>query len=118
MTMEKATTTKSTIAREGLRVSRPFVEIVFQRGLPQETGVNGCRVEDVIDVAIEQLQRYQQGPLQCTENAEAIEFLQASRRALDARKRRRLEQGVLNTMSAHYVVRTEDEHEDFSATGA
>jgi hypothetical protein len=39
-------------------------------------------------------------------------------RAMESRKRRRIEQGVFSTMKAHIGIRTEDEHEDFSATGA
>lgn len=102
----------------GLTIRRPFIEVTFQQGLPQDAGVNGCRVEHVIDLAVERLRMYQAGPLACTENAEAIESLGHAQAALQARMRRRVEQGVINTMAPHLVVRTEDMHEDFSATGA
>ena len=95
-----------------------FIRVVFQKGLPQTTGVNGCRVEDVIAVALERIRRYQTGSLACEENEEAMRALRAAMRAMESRKRRRIEQGVFSTMKAHVGIRTEDEHEDFSATGA
>jgi hypothetical protein len=95
-----------------------FIRVVFQKGLPQTTGVNGCRVEDVIAVALERIRRYQTGSLACEENEEAIRALRAAMRAMESRKRRRIEQGVFSTMKAHVGIRTEDVHEDFSATGA
>jgi len=97
---------------------RPYIRVVFQSGLPRETGVNGCRVEDVIEVAMDRLEQYQNGPLACSENEEAIRNLRQAIQALDLRIRRRREQGVLNTMGQHDRFRTEDEDEDFSATGA
>jgi len=97
---------------------RPYIRVVFQSGLPRESGVNGCRVEDVIEVAMDRLEQYQNGPLACSENEEAIRNLRQAIQALDLRIRRRREQGVLNTMGQHDIVRTEDEDEDFSATGA
>ena len=95
-----------------------FIRVVWQRGLPTDAGVNGCRVDDVIALAQEKLQNYQSGPLACEENADALAGLKSALGALDARRRRRVEQGVLNTMKAHESERTEDTDEDFSATGA
>jgi len=95
-----------------------FMRVVFQNGLPSEVGINGCRVEDVLDVAIERLNDYQSGPLACAENADALRALVHAKRALEDRRQRRKEQGVLNTMSRHETVRTEDEDDDFSATGS
>ncbi|MGV3616888.1 MAG: hypothetical protein ACO1SV_16300 [Fimbriimonas sp.] len=106
------------IAGAGQVLERPFIRVVFQSGFPKEVGINGCRVEDVIEVALERLLRYQQGPLACEENAAAIRHLEQAREDLELRKRRRQEQGVLNTMSQHETIRTEDEDEDFSATGS
>ncbi len=99
-------------------MEKPFLRVVFQRGLPQEVGINGCRVEDVIDVAVERIRDYQYGPLACQENEDALRHLLAARESLAIRMRRRAQQGVLNTMARHAVVRTEDEQDDFSATGA
>lgn len=102
----------------GQVVEHPFIRVIFQNGFPKEVGINGCRVENVIDVALERLERYQTGPLACEENAAAIRHLQKAREDLELRMRRRQEQGVLNTLSQHETVRTEDEDDDFSATGS
>ena len=102
----------------GERVERPFLTVTWQKGLPDEVGVNGCRVDDVLALAAEKLRAYQTGPLACEENGEALRALDAALSALNARRRRRVEQGVLNTMKAHDTERTEDVDEDFSATGA
>lgn len=99
-------------------VEHPYVRVVFQNGLPRDVGVNGCRVDDVINVALERLTQYQQGPLACPENEEAIRLLKDARHALELRILRRKEQGVINTMFQHETIRTEDEDHDFSATGA
>jgi hypothetical protein len=82
-------------------VVRPFIQIVFQHGHPNEVGVNGCRVEDVIDVAVDRLLDFQGRNLACDENAEALEHLHLAREALGKRKRRREQQGVLNSEAAH-----------------
>ncbi len=99
-------------------VERPFIRIVYQSGFPQDVGVNGCRVEDVIQAALDRIQQYQSGSLACEENRAAIRYLNAARQSLDDRIHRRQEQGVLNTLIKHETVRTEDEDHDFSATGA
>lgn len=82
-------------------VVRPFIEVVFQHGHPNEVGINGCRVEDVIDVAVDRLLDFQGRNLSCQENAEALEHLHLAREALAKRKRRREQQGVINTQQPH-----------------
>ena len=79
---------------------------------------NGCRVDDVLGVVAEKLRSYQEGPLACEENADALLAIESALGALDARRQRRTEQGVFNTMQAHETERTEDVEQDFSATGA
>lgn len=106
------------ISGAGQVVEHPFIRVVFQNGFPKEVGINGCRVENVIDVALERLERYQSGPLACPENEAAIRHLRQAREDLELRQRRRQEQGVLNTLSQHETIRTEDEDDDFSATGS
>jgi hypothetical protein len=85
-------------------VVRPFIQIVFQHGHPNEVGVNGCRIEDVIDVAVDRLLDFQGRTLACEENAEALEHLYLAREALLKRKRRREQQGVVNTQAAHSPI--------------
>lgn len=99
-------------------VEREFIRVVFQSGLPKDVGINGCRIEDVLQLAMDKLEEYQNGPLACEENEQALQGLGFAIRSLEDRIRRRQEQGVLNTMSRHETIRTEDSHEDFSATGA
>lgn len=102
----------------GLVMESDFIRVVFQNGLPSDVGVNGCRVENVLELALQRLAQYQSGPLACLENDEAIADLRHAIQALELRRLRRQEQGVLNTMTRHETVRTEDEVADFSATGA
>ncbi|MDR3689457.1 MAG: hypothetical protein P4L46_08775 [Fimbriimonas sp.] len=107
-----------TFAGGGEIVESPYIRVAFQSGIPTEVGINGCRVEDVINVAIHKLERFQDGPLACEENAEALRFLRLARHSLADRIQHRKEQGVWNTMIPHMNDRTEDENDDFSATGA
>jgi hypothetical protein len=99
-------------------VEKNFIRVVFQSGFPQEVGINGCRIEDVLSLAVERLEEYQRGPLACPENQDALDGLYAAIGSLEDRLKRRREQGVLNTMSKHETFRTEDLDHDFSATGA
>ena len=109
---------KSRSKSGGDLVEMPFIRVVYQNGLPTEVGVNGCRIEDVIRVAVDKLEAYQCGPLACEENAEALRYLKLARQSLAHRIQRRKDQGVWNTMAPHADSRTEDENDDFSATGA
>jgi len=99
-------------------VESEFVRVVYQSGLPTQVGVNGCRPEDVIDIVVDKLEKYQHGPLACEENREAMRFLKLAKQSLNQRIQRRQDQGVWNTMTRHQTTRTEDEHDDFSSTGA
>jgi hypothetical protein len=102
----------------GELIETDFIAVVFQNGFPSQVGINGCRVEDVIELAVRRLDQFQAGPLACEENERALRHLHGALEALQERLRRRQEQGVLNTMGRHESQRTEDHVEDFSATGA
>jgi hypothetical protein len=82
-------------------VDKEFIHIVFQHGHPTEVGVNGCRIEDVIDVLVEKLLNFQGRDLACEENRIALEHLHHAREALLLRRKRREEQGVIWTQEAH-----------------
>jgi hypothetical protein len=82
-------------------VDRPFIRVVFQHGHPNQVGINGCRIEDVIDVAVDRLLDFQGRDLGCPENAEALEYLYQAREALLRRRKIREEQGVINTNQPH-----------------
>ncbi|MHB8636680.1 MAG: hypothetical protein ACYC96_09435 [Fimbriimonadaceae bacterium] len=94
---------------------------MFQRGSVDEAGVNGCRIEDVIDALVDKMRDYQSGQLACAENEEAMDFLELAKLAQLRRRKLRQDQGVFNTQRPHESIferRTEDVEEDFSATGA
>ncbi len=88
---------------EGI-VSEPFIHILFQRGPVPEVGINGCRIEDVIEVLIQRLLDHQGRELACPENAAALDHLESAREALVLRRRRREEQGVLNSKDGHVPI--------------
>jgi hypothetical protein len=108
---------KSAMLVNPYRFENKFMTIQFQQGLPPEVGLNGVQVEDVIEVALAKLESYQLGLLSCSENEEAMHALNVAKDALKRRRQRRMLQGVFNTMTPHQE-RTEDVHDEFSATGA
>lgn len=77
------------------------IDIRFQEGPLTHVRANGCQIEDVIDVLVERLQRFQRGPFVCRENALAITKLEEARLWLSARNWRRQAQGVEGTMAPH-----------------
>lgn len=82
-------------------VRKPYISIDFQRGSVDDVGINGCRIEDVIEVLQQRLFDHQGRSLACPENATALCHLEAAREALMERRLRRAEQGVLNTAKEH-----------------
>lgn len=110
--------TSPAVQESGWLVENEFMRIQFQHGLAPVVGVNGVRVDDVIEAAIARLDRYQQGSLACRENVEALDALHRAKDAMARRRSRRVSQGVYNTYEPHKGERTEDRVEDFSATGA
>jgi hypothetical protein len=82
-------------------IDKPFINITFQHGPVPEVGVNGCRVEDVIEVLVQKLLDFQGRDLACDENAQALYHLEMAREALLLRRKRREEQGVINTRDPH-----------------
>ena len=79
----------------------PVIHIKFQAGPIKEVGVNGCSIEDVIDILAERLRGFQNGPFQCGENEDAIRDLLAAKRWLLLRTSRRQKQGVEGTNQPH-----------------
>lgn len=78
----------------------PFIRIKFQAG-PLPDGVNGCSIEDVIDVLVARLEGFQKGNFRCRENALAITKLEEAKLWLLERTKKRQTQGVEGTMQAH-----------------
>lgn len=82
-------------------IEKEHFRIVFQRGNPNEVGINGCAVEDVIESLIQKLLDFQGRDLACKENQLALYHLTSAQEALVQRRRRREDQGVLGTSAAH-----------------
>lgn len=82
-------------------VERPNIKITFQHGNPEEVGINGCRIEDVIDVITDKLLDFQGRDLACEENATSLYHLDLAREALLLRRRRRERQGALGQRKKH-----------------
>ncbi len=78
-----------------------YIDIKFQSGPLQEVGVNGCSIEDVIDVLTTRLEGFQNGPFRCRENALAITKLEEAKQWLLYRTSKRQAQGVEGTNKAH-----------------
>jgi hypothetical protein len=73
------------------------VEIRFQDGPIQESGVNGVSNEALIAVVIDRLQSFQKGSFACRENALALTKLEEAMHWLHHRTRERLARGVEGT---------------------
>lgn len=82
-------------------IDLPYIKINFQHGSVQKEGVNGCRIEEVIDVLTEKLLDFQGRDLACDENATALYHLDLAREALLLRRRRRERQNILGTRKKH-----------------
>jgi hypothetical protein len=93
--------TQETLDGSPALVEQPFVTIKFQAGISPAVGVNGCIIEDVIDVLVTRLEGFQRGPFRCRENALAITKLEEAKLWLTERTRKRQAQGVEGTYTAH-----------------
>lgn len=82
-------------------LDRPYIRIVFQHGDPKARGINGCRIEHVIEALQDKLLDFQGRDLACDENARALYHLEAARDALVQRRRARERQGVIGTGRRH-----------------
>lgn len=77
------------------------IAIAFHCGPIGVGGINGCAIEDVIDVLIRRLDRFQGGPFACPENGGAIAYLEGAKRLLLERTAARPAQGVEGTKAHH-----------------
>lgn len=76
------------------------VELMFQDGALQETGVNGITHEALLAVCIDRLQGFQSGDFMCEENRKALEHLEQGLEWLKTRTIRRIARGVEGTQRA------------------
>ncbi len=77
------------------------IRIKFQAGPIKKVGINGCQIEDVIDVLVERLEGFQRGPLPCAENKMALNMLLGAQGWLRERTLLRQQQGVEGTVARH-----------------
>ena len=71
-----------------------FVNIKFQDGPIKEHGVNGCQVDDVLEVALNRLKELNSGDFRCKENSCAIAHIEEAMMWLEKRTRDRIQRGV------------------------
>ena len=82
-------------------VDKEHITISFQHGNPADVGVNGCRIEDVIDALYDKIAEFQERELACEENATTLYHLDIARQALNLRRARREQQGVFGQRVRH-----------------
>ena len=82
----------------------PFIDVKFQNGPIKEHGVNGCQVDEVLQLCVEKLQEFNRR-LPCRETSLAITKVEEALHWLDHRTRRRLAEGVEGTESPHRADR-------------
>lgn len=71
-----------------------YIEIKFQEGPIKEKGVNGCQMEEVIDILINRLSDFQKGDFACSENNMALKKLKEVLHMFELRTNRRSTAGV------------------------
>ncbi len=73
------------------------VTILFQNGPIGEVGVNGLTHEVLLAIIADRLRSFQAGQFACSENAAALESVEAAQRSLKSRTEARLARGVEGT---------------------
>lgn len=84
-----------------VRDAAGFINIKFQCGPVAEHGVNGTSIENVIALLIRRLEGYQEGPLECRENTDALWHLRKAEEVLEDRTKARMVKGVEGTLQPH-----------------
>jgi hypothetical protein len=74
------------------------VELPFQHGPIKEVGVNGLTNEVLLAIVVDRLEFFQRGQFACEENADALGYVKLAGEALEARTKRRTDQGVEGTL--------------------
>lgn len=78
--------------------------LIFQHGNRKDVGFNGITVEALLMICKDRLEQFQQGQYACIENARAIECIEQTLDALNARVERRLREGAYDTQQAEAKV--------------
>jgi hypothetical protein len=82
-------------------VDTQFIKLKFQQGPIAEKGVNGCQIEDVLDILIRRLSGFQLGKFPCNENRIALEHMETGLLWLKYRTSKRISQGVEGKNATH-----------------
>lgn len=72
-------------------------QIKFQKGPIKEVGVNGVTHEALLEIVMDRLRCFQEGPYASPDNAAALEWLMMAQHKLQERTRKRLARGVEGT---------------------
>ena len=78
-----------------------YLNVVFQHGAPHDVGINGCRLEDVVDMLVDKLLDFQGRAYACPENETALYHLGQAKEALKKRRKLREQQGVYGQAAVH-----------------
>lgn len=71
-----------------------FGRIQFQNGPIKETGINGCQIDDVLQIIIDRMRYFQCGKFSCRENKVALQYLELAAQQLSLRTENRKARGV------------------------
>jgi len=75
-------------------IDQEHIHIKFQLGPVKEAGVNGCQVDDILDILIARMQGFQRGPFNSREGALVVTRLQEAQHWLRHRTLDREARGV------------------------
>lgn len=68
-------------------MNKPYVKLKFQEGDRKKHGMNGCKMEDVVDVLIHRLKQSNRGLYKNQDTETAILYLEQTKESLKARGR-------------------------------
>ena len=71
-----------------------FGNVQFQKGPVAEDGVNGCFMEDLLNIVVDRLEGFQSGDFACRENALALTKVQEALHWMNHRTSDRIERDV------------------------
>lgn len=86
--------TISSVKKDDHGLPLESTRIKFQKGSIAEVGVNGCKMEDVMDILMHRLEGFQSGEFACQENGLALSYIKMAKQALERRTNNRQLRGV------------------------
>ena len=75
-------------------VSERVADVKFQKGPVKENEVNGCFIEDLLNIVVDRLEGFQSGDFACRENALALTKVQEALHWLNHRTADRIDRDV------------------------